>query len=227
MRAIKFLTGILARIFRRKAVPAEQCRLEAYLNTTLGTGTKLTTAQAIVKAEVYGFLNSNMTCIVNGPRRSGKTHLAHMIHRERGGIVVTRSHGAACDFRRNHRRMFGEDGNVVTVEGLHHAVRGLRGATVVMDVSGSQYRANRHVAATNRVVRLRECNRVGWVWTMSRDPHTTFGAPYIFSAVPDHWPKQYNDCIDPCDILDGPCVCGVWHVSYDWTEMIDKHGLTE
>lgn len=28
---------------------------------------------------------------------------------------------------------------------------------------------------------------------------------------PKGWPRYYNACQDPCDTIDGPCVCGAWH----------------
>lgn len=148
---LKFLTGVFARLFsRRKARPA-----------ALRERTGLTVAQAVVKAEVDRFLDGcrRGSRIIHGPQRSGKTHLAHVIHRERGGIVAVRSDAAAAEFRRNHRRMFGEDANVVTAERLPLAVRGTAAAAAVMDVSGRQYHAVRRAMAVNnnKVVYLHEC----------------------------------------------------------------------
>lgn len=33
----------------------------------------------------------------------------------------------------------------------------------------------------------------------------------IYVGVPKHWPKRYNACTDPCDVIKGPCCCGAWH----------------
>lgn len=43
---------------------------------------------------------------------------------------------------------------------------------------------------------------------------------------PDHWPKKYNACSEPCDVIDGPCCCGAWHcVEEDWVQsMIVAYG---
>lgn len=208
---LKFLTGVFARLFRRRRCAARE-------------RTGLTTAQAVVKAEMDRFLDGDRTGarIIHGPRRSGKTHLAHMIHRERGGIVAVRSAAAAEEFRRNHRRMFGEDANVVTAERLPLAVRGIA-AAVVMDVSRRQYHATRREAAVNnKVVYLHECGRVrDGLWTTSREG----GGRDIISGIPDHWPKRYNACTDPCDTLDGPCACSAWHDEGDWVQMIAEYGL--
>lgn len=29
---------------------------------------------------------------------------------------------------------------------------------------------------------------------------------------PADWPKYYNACNDPCDMLEGPCACGATHI---------------
>ncbi len=204
MRTIfKFLTGVFVKLFLRKT-PTVQDRLG------------LTTPQAVVKSEIDRFLDGDRkgVRIIHGPRRSGKTHLAHVIHMERGGLVVTRSRASADDFRRNHRRMFGEDPNVVTADRLPDAVCGISDATIVMDIDRRQYHAvGREAAIGNRVVYLHECDRVrGGLWTTSRE----HGGRNILSGTPDHWPKRYNACTDPCDMLDGPCACGAWHSEDDW-----------
>lgn len=38
----------------------------------------------------------------------------------------------------------------------------------------------------------------------------------VFVAFPDNWPPYHNACRDPCDMLDGPCVCRAWHRLYEW-----------
>jgi hypothetical protein len=51
------------------------------------------------------------------------------------------------------------------------------------------------------------------------------GYPY-----PDHWPKRYNVCSDPCDLISGPCCCGAWHDAEEeeWIKsVIVSHGLVE
>lgn len=135
----------------------------------------LTAHQAVVKAEVDRFLDAPDlgTRIIHGPRRSGKTHLAHVIHHERGGIVVVRSADAAKDFRWDHRRMFGKDADadVVTPAVMADRFRGTRRATlVVMDIDRKQYHEIRRGAANNRVIYLHECDRIkDTLWTTSRE----------------------------------------------------------
>lgn len=53
------------------------------------------------------------------------------------------------------------------------------------------------------------------------DVRQGFGLGY-----PDHWPKRYNACTDPCDMLEGPCACGAWHRRDEgWVQhMIVQHG---
>ncbi len=48
-----------------------------------------------------------------------------------------------------------------------------------------------------------------------------------FIMCPDHWPKRYNAYNEPCDMLEGLCVCGAWHnQNEDWAKiMIELHGL--
>lgn len=121
----------------------------------------LTLNQAAVKAEVDAFLDGGApgTRIIHGPRRSGKTHLAHVIHRERGGLVVCRSHNVAEVFRQNHRLMFGKDANVATGG---DKLMSTSNAVVVMDIDRKQYHEIRPYAAggNNRVIYLHECSRI-------------------------------------------------------------------
>ncbi len=30
-------------------------------------------------------------------------------------------------------------------------------------------------------------------------------------GYPNHWPKTYNGSTDPCNMIQGPCLCGMWH----------------
>lgn len=30
--------------------------------------------------------------------------------------------------------------------------------------------------------------------------------------------RFYNSCTDPCDMLQGPCVCGAWHSQEEWPD---------
>ena len=44
---------------------------------------------------------------------------------------------------------------------------------------------------------------------------------------PDHWPKRYNACSEPCDVIDGPCCCGAWHSVFDFQAMIVAYGFED
>lgn len=50
---------------------------------------------------------------------------------------------------------------------------------------------------------------------------------YFTTGYPDHWPKRYNACTEPCDMLEGICACGSWHDRWeDWAqEMIATYGM--
>lgn len=38
-----------------------------------------------------------------------------------------------------------------------------------------------------------------------------------FMEMPKDWIGQvHNACTDPCDMLNGPCVCGAWHHWDEW-----------
>lgn len=131
---------------------------------------EMTIHQAAVKAEVDRFLDAGTpgTRIIHGPRSSGKTHLAHLIHRERGGIVVVRSANAAADFRQNHMHMFGWRPHVVTAADPGK-MRGKVGA-VVLDIDRKQYHAIQRDMVNNKVIYLHECSKIrDSLWTTSRD----------------------------------------------------------
>ena len=34
--------------------------------------------------------------------------------------------------------------------------------------------------------------------------------------------KLYNACIEPCDALIGPCICGAYHREEDWKGKIEN-----
>lgn len=36
----------------------------------------------------------------------------------------------------------------------------------------------------------------------------------------DGWPRRYNACTEPCDMLVGPCCCGAWHTVKDANDWI-------
>ena len=50
-----------------------------------------------------------------------------------------------------------------------------------------------------------------------------------FAGVPDHWPDRHNVNMEPCDMIDGPCVCGGWHSrDEEWVKVgIARFGLQE
>lgn len=128
--------------------------------------------QVAAKAEVDKFLGgrpgTGTTRIIHGPRCSGKTHLAHMIHKERGGVIVVRSPNAVADFRRSHKRMFATTANVVTVARVTRSGFCWGNATVVLDVDEEQYRTILpYVLPSNKVVYLHECNYPGGGWRVS------------------------------------------------------------
>lgn len=58
-----------------------------------------------------------------------------------------------------------------------------------------------------------------------RDKHEPTEEEII--TYPDHWPKRHNSCLEPCDVIEGPCVCGAWHYEDDnWVKsFISKYGL--
>ena len=50
------------------------------------------------------------------------------------------------------------------------------------------------------------------------------------TMVPEDWPPHYNACTDPCDVIEGPCVCGAWHnLSEPWIQVAlsKEEGLHE
>lgn len=61
---------------------------------------------------------------------------------------------------------------------------------------------------------------------LDADKHEGTDKPLVI-RYPDHWPKRYNACTDPCDIIDGPCACGTWHgMDDDWVKnMIAVYGI--
>lgn len=65
-------------------------------------------------------------------------------------------------------------------------------------------------------------DRTEW---LDADRHEKTEKPLV-TTYPDHWPKRYA-CTDPCDMIDGPYVCGTWHdVDQDWVKsMIATHGI--
>jgi hypothetical protein len=69
----------------------------------------LTPRQATAKATIDAALDGGALVDVDVwlPRRGGSTHLAHVVHSERGGVVVTRSRREAARFSDDHMRMFG------------------------------------------------------------------------------------------------------------------------
>lgn len=37
---------------------------------------------------------------------------------------------------------------------------------------------------------------------------------------------RYNACKEPCDVAEGPCVCGAWHPKEEWYQLL-KDKLVE
>jgi hypothetical protein len=46
-------------------------------------------------------------------------------------------------------------------------------------------------------------------------------------GYPEHWPKHYNACNEPCDMASGPCACGAWHTLDEWKKEIEQYGLNQ
>lgn len=66
-------------------------------------------------------------------------------------------------------------------------------------------------------------DRTEW---LDRDKHEPTKEEII--VYPDHWPKRhYNSCSKPCDVIDGPCVCGAWHCEDEtWIKSyVSRYGL--
>jgi len=72
----------------------------------------LSPLQAEAKSRIDRALDAGRIANIYLPRRSGATHLAHVVHRERGGVVVLPHSHRAKEFQRDHFRMFGERANV-------------------------------------------------------------------------------------------------------------------
>jgi len=92
----------------------------------------LTPRQAMAKARIDAALDAGESVDVWLPQRGGSTHLAHVVHSERGGVVVTRSSAAARLFAADHARMFGKRAAVGAR--CPTALRGMRGPVIIDDV---------------------------------------------------------------------------------------------
>lgn len=98
----------------------------------------LTPRQAAAKARADSALDAGASVEIWLPRRRGSTHLAHVIHGERGGVVVTRDGAAARRFADDHMRMFGERATVLPATAAPSLLRGMRGPVVVDDAWGTK-----------------------------------------------------------------------------------------
>ena len=92
----------------------------------------LTPRQAMAKAEIDAALDAGESIDVWLPQRGGSTHLAHVVHNERGGVVVTRSSAAARQFADDHARVFGKMAAVGAQRPA--ALHGMRGPVIIDDV---------------------------------------------------------------------------------------------
>jgi len=119
MRTLKALSGFVGLFFGRHQRPRQPY--------------DLTPRQAMAKAKIDAALDAGASVDVWLPQRGGSTHLAHVIHSERGGVVATRSSSAARRFADDHMRMFGKRAIVDT--GFRTALRGRRGPVIIDDAS--------------------------------------------------------------------------------------------
>lgn len=90
----------------------------------------LTPLQLRAKAEIDTALNARRTANIRLPRHSGATYLAHVIHEERGGVVVSPNREAARRFEEEHMRMFGKHPDSTTAARAPHQLCGRRGPVV-------------------------------------------------------------------------------------------------
>ncbi len=47
-------------------------------------------------------------------------------------------------------------------------------------------------------------------------PYRIIATNNNFLPFPEHWPPYHNVSTEPCDMLQGPCVCGAWHQLCEW-----------
>jgi len=92
----------------------------------------LTPLQLRAKAEIDVAVDTRKTANIRLPRRSGATYLAHVIHEERGGVVVLPDQRASRQFEEDHMRMFGKHPASTTAAKAPHQLCG-RGGPVVFD----------------------------------------------------------------------------------------------
>jgi hypothetical protein len=92
----------------------------------------LTLRQAAAKVTIDAALDGGATDVdVWLPRRGGSTHLAHVVHSERGGVVVTRSRREAARFADDHMHMFGRRAVVGVAEPQMTLSRGGRSPVII------------------------------------------------------------------------------------------------
>jgi len=79
----------------------------------------LTPPQLQAKAEIDKALDAGGVADIRLPRRGGSTYLAHIIHKERGGVVAVHDTMTARRFTDEHYRMFGERPDVIATTATH------------------------------------------------------------------------------------------------------------
>ena len=116
LRALMWVSGLVAMLRRgKKPVAAGRTpRLPygALAHAGPDAARGLSSLQTEAKSRIDRALDAGRSVNIYLPRRSGATHLAHVVHRERGGVVVLPHSRRAKEFQRDHFRMFGERANV-------------------------------------------------------------------------------------------------------------------
>lgn len=119
----------------------------------------MTPLQLRAKAEIDEVLDSGRVADIRLPRRAGATYLAHIVHKERGGVVVSLNPAHARRFRDEHMRMFGEQPDVIA-DAAALLLRGKRGP-VIIDTCGPD-KSGQTEAVANRQGAVRLWNEDTW-----------------------------------------------------------------
>jgi len=52
---------------------------------------------------------------------------------------------------------------------------------------------------------------------LDEDGNPHFNTKNNLASMPTKYIGEfYNGCVDPCDMLSGPCACGAWHHQEEW-----------